>query len=253
MALLKPMILEYFSSLFTLEVDEVDLVVMEKVHKKVSTQMNERLLAPFTPEEVKKAAFSIGDYKALGPDGLHAVFTRIYAKMKKQPGNKNLRWSKPVPRQIKVNVDGSFLHDDHTGVVGAILRDHDGHFIAASTMYIPNLASVAVGEAMALREGLSLAHHIGCNNVIAESDSLEIVEACTGAEVWWGDSAPVSADCVDLMALIGTVQVQHCPSEANGAAHMLAKFCSSDKSSCNWVDEPPSFLLDMLVNDVTIL
>jgi hypothetical protein len=35
------------------------------------------------------------------------------AKMKKQPGNKNLRWSKPVWRQIKVNVDGSFLHDDH--------------------------------------------------------------------------------------------------------------------------------------------
>jgi hypothetical protein len=71
------MILEYFSSLFTSEVDEVDLVVMEKVHKKVSTQMNERLLAPFTPEEVKKAAFSIGEYKAPGPDGLHAVFTRI--------------------------------------------------------------------------------------------------------------------------------------------------------------------------------
>ncbi|XP_051221615.1 uncharacterized protein [Lolium perenne] len=174
------------------------------------------------------------------------------AKKKKQPGNKNLRWAKPVSRQIKVNVDGSFLHDDHTGAVGAILRDHDGLFIAASTLYIPNLASAALAEAMALREGLSLAHRIGCNNVIAESDSLETVEACTGAEVWWGDSAAVFADCVDLMALIGSVQVQHCPREANGAAHALAKFCSSDKNSCNWVDEPPSFLLDVLVNDVTI-
>jgi hypothetical protein len=36
--------------------------------------MNEKLLAPFSAEDVKKAAFSIGDFKAPGPDGLHAVF-----------------------------------------------------------------------------------------------------------------------------------------------------------------------------------
>jgi hypothetical protein len=46
------MILEYFSSLFTSEVDEVDPAVIEKVQTKVTTQMNESLLAPFTPEEV---------------------------------------------------------------------------------------------------------------------------------------------------------------------------------------------------------
>jgi hypothetical protein len=51
-ALLKPMILDYFSSLFTSEVDEVDPAVIEKVQTKVTTQMNESLLAPFTPEEV---------------------------------------------------------------------------------------------------------------------------------------------------------------------------------------------------------
>jgi hypothetical protein len=175
------------------------------------------------------------------------------AKMKKQPGNKNLRWSKPVSRQIKVNVDCSFLHDDHTGAVGAILRDHDGLFIAASTLYIPNLTSAALAEAMALRAGLSLAHCIGCNNVIAESDSLEIVEACSGAEVWEGDSAAVFADCVDLMALIGSVQVSIAQGKLMVQLTCLAKFCSSDNNFYNWIDEPPSFLLDTLVNDVTIM
>jgi hypothetical protein len=40
--------------------------------------MNENLLAPFSAEEVKKAAFSIGDLKAPGPDGLHAIFYKRF-------------------------------------------------------------------------------------------------------------------------------------------------------------------------------
>ena len=36
--------------------------------------MNEALMAPYTTEEVSKALFSIGEFKAPGPDGLHAVF-----------------------------------------------------------------------------------------------------------------------------------------------------------------------------------
>jgi hypothetical protein len=40
--------------------------------------MNEKLMAPFSAEDVKKAAFSIGDYKAPGPDGLHVVFYKNF-------------------------------------------------------------------------------------------------------------------------------------------------------------------------------
>jgi hypothetical protein len=63
---LKPIILEYFSGLFTSEVNAVDPAVMEKVHRKVTAEMNEKLLALFSAEDVKKAAFSIGDLKAPG-------------------------------------------------------------------------------------------------------------------------------------------------------------------------------------------
>lgn len=40
--------------------------------------MNQLLLAPFSKEEVKKALFSIGDLKAPGPDGLHAIFFKRF-------------------------------------------------------------------------------------------------------------------------------------------------------------------------------
>jgi hypothetical protein len=52
--------------------------MLEKIHPRVSDGMNEQLLAPFTVEEVKKAVFSIGDFKAPGPDGLHAVFYKQF-------------------------------------------------------------------------------------------------------------------------------------------------------------------------------
>ena len=61
------------------------------------------------------------------------------------------------------------------------------------------------------------------------------------------------ADCIDLMALIGSVSFKHCPREANEVAHELARSCFIDKISCNWVDEPPSFILGKLINDVTIV
>jgi hypothetical protein len=41
---------------------------------KLSQQMNDDLIAPFNADDVKKAVFSIGDLKAPGSDGLHALF-----------------------------------------------------------------------------------------------------------------------------------------------------------------------------------
>jgi hypothetical protein len=77
------------------------------------------------------------------------------------------------------------------------------------------------------------------------------VEACTEDEAWWGESSAIFADCVDLASLIDKVSFKHCLREVNEVAHDIARFCFSSKASCNWVDEPPSFLLEKLINDVT--
>jgi hypothetical protein len=65
---------DYFQHLFTAEVQVPDQELIDKVQPCVSNEMNEKLLSPFSREEVKKALFNIGDLKAPGPDGLHAVF-----------------------------------------------------------------------------------------------------------------------------------------------------------------------------------
>jgi hypothetical protein len=56
-----------------------------------------------------------------------------------------------------------------------------------------------------------------------------------------------------MIPYIGTVSFKLCPREANQVAHEIARFCFSNNISCNWVDEPPSFLFDSLTNDVTVL
>ena len=71
--------------------------------------------------------------------------------------------------------------------------------------------------------------------------------------MWWNESTAIFADCVDLVTSIGVVTFNHCPREANGVADELARHSFADKNSCNWVDDPPRYLLDKLLNDVIVL
>jgi hypothetical protein len=45
----------------------------------------------------------------------------------------DVKWEKPKPREVKLNVDASFFQDLHAGAIGAVLRDCKGNFIAASS------------------------------------------------------------------------------------------------------------------------
>jgi ribonuclease HI len=162
-------------------------------------------------------------------------------------------WERPQPRQVKVNVDASFYADTCMGAVGAVLRDYQGQLIAASCKFLPQVASASMAEALAMKEGLSLATSKGCTEVIAEADSLETIQFCTGQDTWWAESAAIYADCVDLATMIDGIRFNHCPREANKAAHELARECFNSKISCNWDDEPPSFLLSRIIDDVTEL
>ena len=51
------------------------------MRKRVSKEMNNALLAPYTTEDVRKALFDIGDLKAPGPDGLHTIFYKRFWPM----------------------------------------------------------------------------------------------------------------------------------------------------------------------------
>lgn len=68
----------YFENLFTAEVGVPDPSSLADVRRLVTPDMNTGLLAPFSGEEVRKALFQIGDFKAPGPDGMHAIFYKRF-------------------------------------------------------------------------------------------------------------------------------------------------------------------------------
>jgi ribonuclease HI len=110
-----------------------------------------------------------------------------------------------------------------------------------------------MAEAIAMKEGLLLANMMGCNSVIVEGDSTETIEACTRIETLWSTLAAVYVDCLDIATTIGEVKFKFCSREANQVAHENDRFSYLNNQTCNWVDEPPSFILGRLINDVTVL
>lgn len=61
-------------NLFSSHVDERMEEVLQVVESRVSSSTNETLLKSFTGDEVEEALNSIGDLKALGPDGIPSIF-----------------------------------------------------------------------------------------------------------------------------------------------------------------------------------
>jgi ribonuclease HI len=133
---------------------------------------------------------------------------------------------------VKTNAYTLFHEESCSSSAGAIIRDCEGKFVAASGIIIPHVSSVDMAEAMAMRAGLELANILGFNRVIAESDSVETVEACNGSDRWWSESSAIVADCVDFASSIGNVTYQFCPREANKVADDITWFCFQNKITC---------------------
>ena len=75
---LKNNITNYFSKFFMSEVQHPNQEVLSLVRRRVTTEMNNALCAPYTTEDVRKEIFDIKDLKAPGRDGLHAILYKRF-------------------------------------------------------------------------------------------------------------------------------------------------------------------------------
>ncbi|KAM1798595.1 hypothetical protein ACFX12_032647 [Malus domestica] len=130
------------------------------------------------------------------------------------------RWSPPSVPFIKVNVDASWCQMDGMARLAAVLRDHNGLFVAARKWSI-GAPSVVFAEALAMLKGCELAAELGFRWIVAELDSLEVVSSLKG------DIAQGSWESAD-----------HLASRSN------LKMCG-----ITWVRRPPSSLVHILNKD----
>ena len=162
------------------------------------------------------------------------------------------RWPTFLAGQLVLNVDASFTEGDYAGSCGAVIRDHRGSFMSASTARLEHVADVFTAEAAALLEGLKLARDTGCNNLVVRSDNITVVDALRFNEGYSMVAAPVLDECRSYLVDFGRFTIEHCIRESNYVAHELARWGRANNPS-RWIDAPPDFIVSLLADDISVL
>ena len=181
-----------------------------------------------------------------------AMLASNYQSAAKKTTKVRMGWTKPPENYLMLNVDASYNQERSTGSTGAVIRDSNGQFIAAAARYFEHVLDAPMAEALALREGLGLASQIGCNRLMVQTDCMEVVEIMKQQGMFATASGPIYEECVQGWQDFVSISIDHVHREANTLAHEIAREAMVSKSSCNWVDEPPSIILEALVNDVSL-
>jgi hypothetical protein len=66
-------------------------------------------------------------------------------------------------------------------------------------------------------------------------------------------AAAIYDECNNISSGFQDISIEHCSRETNQVAHNLARRARQHRQNCIWVDEPPNLILDLVINDVTIL
>ena len=159
---------------------------------------------------------------------------------------------RPPTNFLVLNVDASYLEDDHTGACGAIIKDVGGMFVAVSTAKILHVADIVSAESAVLVEGLKLAISIGCNVVFVQMDNLVVVEALNHNARHSMIATPILDECRSLLGEFGKVSIEHCIRELNQVAHVLALKGQDDPPTV-WLDSPPPFIISLLADDASAI
>jgi hypothetical protein len=72
------------------------------------------------------------------------AITANVAKGKSRSSSHKITWSKPLASAVKLNIDAAFDVERKSGASGAIIRNNQGNFIAASSVFIPYVASATM-------------------------------------------------------------------------------------------------------------
>ncbi|KAJ1414196.1 Ribonuclease H-like superfamily [Sesbania bispinosa] len=156
-------------------------------------------------------------------------------------------WKPPRQGVVKINSDASFDASKWKGTGACLARNSKGDIDFG--LAFPILASNAlIVEALALREAISLARNIRVSNIVVESDSKVLVQACR-REKSLGEIKMIVNDIIQIKGHFESCSFTWTPREANCAAHTIAKLASQNILSRWWSLCPSSQLNSILQRD----
>ncbi|TVU27153.1 hypothetical protein EJB05_29736, partial [Eragrostis curvula] len=142
----------------------------------------------------------------------------------------------------RVGSDGAFQMNSNTGASGVIIRDERGDTLGVEGRWMEHLPDSITAEAMAARNGLSLAVASGYHKVILEVDNRSLAISLRAVVP---DILTISGLCREIQELgrsFVEFEVSLVGREPNSAAHCCAKMATASSRVCSCVDYTPDWL-----------
>ncbi|KAM0896207.1 hypothetical protein ACQ4PT_023336 [Festuca glaucescens] len=164
-----------------------------------------------------------------------------------------IRWQPPPMGAIKVNVDASYCHVSGEAAVGAVVRNHQGQIVVASSKVIEKCQDPEEAEACAILEGLMLAidNNLEPNSVESDcTNAVSNVHRNTGkhSRAW-----VVYNNIESISLLIPACKVVKIGRTANRVAHDIAALARKSGESKVWMDPIPPDIQEIAVKDFVSL
>ncbi|KAM6580851.1 hypothetical protein CsatA_004625 [Cannabis sativa] len=159
------------------------------------------------------------------------------------------RWVKPPLGSYKLNVDASLDVNSNTIGIGAIVRDTTGNVLGCLCRSLFGNFTVILAEAVALMVALDWSLTLGLPLHVVESDCLALVSTLPKRFSLCNELGSLLDDIASLLSSFPEASLIHVRRTANKAAHELAVHALRVDGELAWIEDFPSFLIDVLSSD----
>lgn len=143
--------------------------------------------------------------------------------MNHAPARKLVRWSPPPFGALKSNINAAFFKDINLYGFGMCIRDHEGNFVQAKTMWIDSNLEGKVGEAMGLMYAIRWIIELGFNNVQFEVNSKKVVNELSSLKENFMEFGVIMGHCKRLISSSTNYSAKFIRRQTNKVAHSLAR------------------------------
>jgi len=159
------------------------------------------------------------------------------------------KWMKPCQGRLKCNVDASFLESMNCAGYELCIRDEEGNFIKAKTLWSNPVCSSDVGEAMELYHAIQWIRELQLSNVDFEMGAKKVVDYFNKGRNAISEFGTIMDECrKSCYNYFENSKVEFSQRQANVVAHTLAREATS-LASPHIFDNVPSCISTLIFNE----
>jgi ribonuclease HI len=164
--------------------------------------------------------------------------------------NDVIKWQKPRRGRMKCNVDASFSASRNRFGIGMCIRDDEGQFVLAKTMWFTLMCSVDEGEALGLYHAMRWISDLQLSNVDFEVDSKRVADYFNRGNGDITEFGVITDSNIQFCSLqLTNSQVEFIRRQANVVAHELAQAATSSSSFRTYI-EIPDCINNLIANEM---